>query len=68
MDGLTVKLTVDHAKCQGHARCYAVSSELFPIDDDGYSAIDEVEVLAGQEELARKGAAGCPERAITIAE
>ena len=61
-----MKLTVDHAKCQGHARCYAVSPELFPIDDDGYSAIDEVEVPAGQEDLAGKGAAGCPERAITV--
>ena len=61
-----MKVTVDHAKCQGHARCHATSPELFPIDDDGYSAIDEVEVPAGQEGLARKGAAGCPERAITI--
>ena len=61
-----MRLTVDHAKCQGHARCHAISAELFPIDDDGYSAIDEVEVPAGQEDLARKGAAGCPERAIML--
>lgn len=61
-----MKVVVDHAKCQGHARCHAVSAAIFPIDDDGFSAVDEADVAEADEGLARKGAAGCPERAITI--
>jgi ferredoxin len=44
-----------------------MSAELFPIDDDGYVAIDEVEVPAALQDDARRGAAACPERAITVA-
>ncbi|HEX4430798.1 MAG TPA: ferredoxin [Frankiaceae bacterium] len=65
--GAIVIVRVDHDRCAGHARCHAMSAELFPIDDDGYVSIDQVEVPAALEDDARRGAAACPERAITVA-
>lgn len=61
-----MKIRVDKARCVGNARCAAVSEQLFPLDEDGYIAISEIEVPAGMEELARKGARACPERIIII--
>lgn len=63
-----MKLLVNKAACAGHARCAAVSEELFPLDDDGYIAVGEIDVPAGKEELARRGASACPERIITVKE
>jgi ferredoxin len=61
-----MKIRVDKARCVGNARCAAVSEKLFPLDEDGYIAISEIDVPAGMEELARKGARACPERIIII--
>jgi len=61
-----MKIRVDKARCVGNARCAAVSEQLFPLDDDGYIAVSEIDVPAGMEELARKGARACPERIIII--
>jgi len=63
-----VRVHVDRARCQGHARCWAEAPDLYPLDDDGYSAVDDVEVPVGMEDAARRGAAGCPERAIILIE
>lgn len=61
-----MKIRIDKAACVGNARCAAVSEELFPLDDEGYIAVETVDVPAGMEELARRGARSCPERVITI--
>jgi ferredoxin len=61
-----VRIRVDRSKCSGHALCFATAPELFGIDDEGYSNVDEVEVQAGMEEQARRGMLACPERAISI--
>ncbi len=42
--------------------------QLFPLDDDGYIEVEEVDVPAGMEDLARRGARACPERVIEIIE
>ena len=60
-----MKIRIDKAKCVGNARCAAVS-ELFPLDEDGYIAVEEIDVPAAQEALARRGAHACPERIIFI--
>jgi ferredoxin len=65
---LNVRVRVDRSRCQGHARCWAEAPDLYRLDDDGYSAVDDVEVPPGLEELARRGADACPERAIAIVE
>jgi ferredoxin len=63
-----MRIRVDPTVCQGHALCEAVASDLFTLDDEGYSNVDETEVPAGLEELARRAMQTCPERAITILE
>ena len=56
-------------ECAGHGRCALVNAELFPLDDDGFSAVTEEKIVpAGQEEDARRGADACPSRAITVIE
>lgn len=61
-----MKLRIDKARCAGNARCAAVSEKLFPLDDDGYIAVTEIDVPPGMEALARRGARACPERIIVI--
>jgi ferredoxin len=61
-----MKVRLDKDKCSGHARCAAFAPEIYTLDDDGYCAIDVVDVPAGLEQQARAGAANCPERAIVI--
>ena len=60
---------IAQAQCQGHAQCAARAPRVFVLDDDGYISVSgELEVPAGEEEAARRGAAACPERVITILE
>jgi len=63
-----MKIRIDKAACVGNARCAAVSEELFPLDEDGYIAVEEIDVPEGMESLARRGARACPERIIVIEE
>jgi ferredoxin len=63
-----VKIRINKAMCVGNARCAAVAPQLFPLDDEGYIAVEEIDVPAGMEELARRGAKACPERIIVIEE
>jgi len=43
-----------------------VDPDLFPIDESGYSVLEEREVTAEDEELIRDGVASCPEMAIIL--
>ncbi|GAB2483228.1 ferredoxin [Jatrophihabitans fulvus] len=62
-----MKIFVEQSKCSGHARCYATAPEVFPIDDDGYTALDgEVDVPDELAEKARFGVAACPEKALRV--
>lgn len=63
-----MKIRVDRTKCSGHAMCAATAPDLYTLDDDGYSNVGELEVPAGLEDLARRGMAACPERAIALEE
>lgn len=63
-----MKIRIDKSACVGNARCWAISDELFPLDEDGYIDIEEFEVPAGKEDLAWRGARACPERVITVIE
>jgi ferredoxin len=63
-----MKVTVDNAKCTGHARCFATAPDVFELDDEGYNAHAAYDVSPGLEQHARDGAAACPERAITVVE
>ena len=60
-----MKIRVDPAKCQGHARCYALVPELFDVDEYGLSTVvDDGTVPTALEERARLAIANCPEYAI----
>ena len=61
-----MKVRLDRPKCAGHAQCYGVDPELFPIDDQGFSTLQEHTVEPGDEEVTRLGVAACPEVALII--
>lgn len=63
-----MKVRLEQSKCVGHAQCYAVDPELFPIDDSGYSILEPHDVLPSDEHTIREGAAACPELAIVVEE
>jgi ferredoxin len=63
-----MKVRLERSKCAGHAQCYAVEPDLFPIDDDGYSTLQEHTVAAGDEEATRRGVTACPELALILEE
>jgi len=66
--GNLVRVRLEKPKCVGHAQCYAVDPDLFPIDDSGYSILEEHEVGPEDEQLTRDGVASCPEMALTLDE
>lgn len=62
------EMYVDLARCQGHARCFALAPETFAIDDDGYGHVIEGREGSFEEEQVRKAIKNCPERAIKLRE
>jgi ferredoxin len=63
-----VKVRLEQARCVGHAQCYAVDPNLFPIDDSGYSTLETHTVSPGDEQVTRDGVAACPEQALILEE
>lgn len=61
-----MRVHLERNKCAGHAQCYAVDPDLFPIDDEGYSTMEDHDVEPGQEQRTRDGVAACPELALVI--
>jgi ferredoxin len=63
-----MRVRVDNSRCAGHAQCYAVDPDLFPLDDSGYSILEEHEVKPEDEQKTREGVAACPEMALILDE
>lgn len=63
-----MRMRLDRARCAGHAQCYAVSARLFPIDESGYSVLEDFEVSPEDLDTARAGVDACPELALQLAE
>lgn len=62
-----VHIAFRSSACQGHGRCQALAPEFYQLDDDGYLELaPEAAVPPHQEAAARRGAAGCPERALNV--
>lgn len=61
-----MKIRLDKSACAGHALCNAVDGSLFPLDDDGYSALQDHDVSPAEEATARLGVESCPEQALRI--
>lgn len=63
-----MRITADTSACVGAGQCALVAGELFDQDDDGIVEL-LVDVPDGADEpAARRAAALCPARAITIEE
>jgi ferredoxin len=63
-----VKVRVEQSRCVGHAQCYAVDPKIFPIDESGYSTLEEHEVAPEDAQVTRDGVASCPEMALILDE
>lgn len=61
-----MRVRLERDKCVGHAQCHAADPELFPIDDMGYSILQEHDVTAEDEPRTREGVAACPELALVL--
>jgi len=61
-----VRVRLEQSRCVGHAQCFAVDPDLFPIDDSGYSILEDHEVRPEDAELTRDGVASCPEMALIL--
>jgi ferredoxin len=58
------EIYVEGARCQGHARCWALAAETFEIDEEGYGKVIPGRENSGDEPNVRKAIRNCPERAI----
>ena len=63
-----MRVRLEQSKCVGHAQCYAVDPDLFPIDDSGYSILEAHDVRPEDEQQVRDGVAACPELALLLEE
>jgi ferredoxin len=62
-----MRLRVRAGACEGHGSCYFVDPSLFPLDDDGLTAVvDGTGVRDDQIEAAREGASACPVLALRV--
>jgi ferredoxin len=62
-----VKLVINTDICTGHARCVALTPELFDDDENGYGhVIGDGIVADALEAKARTAMQACPERAISL--
>jgi ferredoxin len=61
-----MKVRLVRSKCAGHAQCYAIAPDVFPIDDEGFCVLEERVVRPDEVEAARAGVASCPELALVI--
>lgn len=62
-----VRIRVDAGRCDGHALCAALAGDVYRVNEsDGRNEMGEFELPPALLDSARRGAAACPERAITI--
>ncbi|MEI9401892.1 ferredoxin [Mesorhizobium argentiipisi] len=61
-----MRIIVNKAKCQGHARCWAQAPDIFTLDDEGYILPGDINVAKKDELKAARGARSCPERALAL--
>ena len=63
----SLSLVVDPGKCMGHGMCAALVPSLFSVNEEtGMNEMGERELAPERRAEALRGAAACPERAITL--
>ncbi|MDV6014672.1 ferredoxin [Haloechinothrix sp. LS1_15] len=64
-----MKVSVDPDICDARGQCNIVDSELFTLDEDGFSDIGQGKpVPAGKEAAAEQGVEICPVQALSLEE
>ncbi len=62
-----MRVVIDHDRCTGHGRCYALAPALFVDDEAGYGQVIGDGVVSDDHVGdARNAMQSCPEQAITI--
>ena len=61
-----IRVSIDETACSGHGRCYAVSPDLFGIDDDGRGVAPGNPISASALGAAQLAVDNCPEEAIRL--
>jgi ferredoxin len=61
-----MRVTIDPARCQGHAQCALAAPDVFELGDDGYASVLRPDVPSDRQEAARHAAAICPEQAVSL--
>ncbi|OHV06398.1 ferredoxin [Mycobacterium talmoniae] len=59
-----MKAWVDPDRCRGHGICTTICSEVFAINEDGYSEVLMPEIPAELHDAVRDAVKQCPEQAI----
>lgn len=63
------RLSIDHDRCQGHARCVALAPVLFGVDESGSGQVcSDAPIPDDLLDKAHLALSNCPEGAIIIAE
>ena len=63
-----MKLTADQSKCLAYANCIAAAEDIFDLDDNALVIVLEPEPGNERQAAARRAAALCPVKAITVEE
>ena len=61
-----IRVSIDETVCTGHGRCYALSPDLFDIDDDGTGIAPGDPISVSASENAQLAVDNCPEEAIRL--
>lgn len=62
-----MRIIADNGRCEGHGQCNIVDPDLFPLNEDGFTAITgERPVPSGEEDQARLGVSACPVAALRL--
>jgi ferredoxin len=62
---MTMHVSLDSSKCQGHARCALLAPDVFALDENGMGTPIQSEVPPEFESQAKEAEFSCPEGAIT---
>ncbi|MHC1559198.1 ferredoxin [Actinomycetospora sp. C-140] len=61
-----MRITADHARCEGHGLCADTAPDVYDLDDDAVVVVRHEVVPSGLERAAEAGARLCPVAALRI--
>lgn len=63
---MSVRVSIDPDRCEGHALCEAVAPGLFEMGDDDRAHVLDVDVVGDLIRAAHEASRVCPVQAITV--